>query len=54
MDEYKQSYLILWQAITRAVKELEELNFGNAKSLLLQAQVDAEEAYISQSEANKS
>ena len=54
MEEYKPCYLILWQAISRAIKELEELNFGNAKSLLLQAQVDAEEAYISQTEISES
>ena len=48
MDEYKQSYLILWQAITDALQELEAQNLGTAKTILLQGQLSAEEAYISQ------
>ena len=48
MDEYKKPYLILWKAIDGTLAEMDNQNFGIAKNLLRQAQVDAEEAYISQ------
>ena len=48
MDEYKQPYLILWGAIEDAVSAIAAQNFGLAAELLKQAQVNAEEAYISQ------
>ena len=47
MDEYKQSYLILWRAIEEAVSAISAQNFGLAAALLKQAQLDTEEAYIS-------
>ncbi len=50
MSEYKNAYHILWQAITHALNELQLLNIGTAKELLVQAQIDAEESYISYGE----
>lgn len=51
MDEYKQGYFILWNAITKALEALQSLNIGTASALLLQSQIDAEEAYIAQPES---
>ena len=44
MVSYKTLYLKLFNAITAA---LEAPDFNTAKALLQQAQIDAEEAYIS-------
>ena len=46
MSEYKKPYLILFSAITDAIEELQRQNFGLARELLIQAQRDAEEAYL--------
>jgi hypothetical protein len=50
MDEYKASYLILWQAVTAAMVALEQGNPDAAHALLIQGQQDAEEAFLSQGE----
>ena len=44
---YRKMYLLLFQAITDALKLLEKGNIWDAKKLLIQAQQDAEEVYIS-------
>ena len=46
--EYREMYLGLFNAITDALEEMEKMNFGAAKERLKQAQIDAEEAYLSQ------
>ena len=46
MDEYKAPYLILWSACSTALEAMEQQNFGLAKQLLIQAQQEAEEAFI--------
>ena len=48
MDEYKEPYLLLFNRITDALAELEKQNYGTARELLRQAQIDAEELYISE------
>lgn len=48
MDEYKEPYLLLFNRITDALTELEKQNYGTARELLRQAQIDAEELYISE------
>jgi hypothetical protein len=50
MDEYKASYLTLWQAVTSAIEALEQGNPDTAHALLIQGQQDAEEAFLSQGE----
>ena len=50
MDAEKRYYL-LFNRITDALAELEELNIGEAKNILIQAQQDAEEAYLKEGEA---
>ena len=44
---YKKMYLILFRAITDVLKLLETGNVWDARRLLIQAQQDAEEFYIS-------
>ena len=46
MSEYKKPYLILFNAITRAIEQIEKQNFGEAKEILIKSQQEAEEEYI--------
>lgn len=46
MDEYKKSYLTLWNALTDAIEMFENHNYGLAKDILIKAQQDAEGAFI--------
>lgn len=48
MDEYKDSYLLLWHAVDKALKAIDDRNYGQAEDLLKKGQQDAEEAYINQ------
>ena len=47
MEEYKQPYILLFRAVSCAIKELEQENYGNARSVLVLGQQTAEEAFIS-------
>lgn len=49
MDEYKESYLILWHSIDCAVEELMKQEYDKAINTLLTAQMEAEDAYINKS-----
>ena len=49
MDAEKRYYL-LFNRITDALKALEELNIGKAKKILIEAQQNAEEAYLKEGE----
>ena len=46
MTDYQKMYLILFNAITDALAQIEKQNYGNAKSTLIAAQQKAEEMYI--------
>ncbi|MBQ4565764.1 MAG: hypothetical protein IJA48_05390 [Oscillospiraceae bacterium] len=46
MEEYKESYLILFRAVRDAIQELEAQNYGKAKERLIQGEQKAEEAYL--------
>ena len=46
MQNYQKLYALLFNAVTDALEEMEKLNFGRAKELLIAAQQAAEEAYI--------
>ena len=48
VDEYKESYLLLWHAVDDALKAMDDRNYGQAEELLKKGQQDAEEAYIGQ------
>ena len=50
MFSYKEIYLLLFNAITDALHEMERQNCAAAKDILIQAQQDAEELYISANE----
>lgn len=46
MDEYRASYLTLFNGITDALAMLEQQNFGLARERLIQAQQQAEDRFI--------
>lgn len=46
MANYEKMYSTLFNAITDALEQIEQQNFGNAKDLLIAAQQQAEEIYI--------
>lgn len=47
MEElYHKMYLTLFQAISSALKAIEQQNYGTAKELLLKGHQDAEEIFI--------
>lgn len=50
MEEYKESYLLLFRAVSKALEAIDAQNFGTAKTLLMQAQQDAEETFLQQAE----
>ena len=47
MANYEKMYSSLFNAITDALEQIEQQNFGSAKDLLIAAQQKAEEIYIS-------
>ena len=46
MPDYQKMYLLLFNAITDALEEMKNQNYGEAAILLRKAQSDAEEVYI--------
>ena len=46
MPDYEKMYHLLSNAITDALEQIEQQNFGSAKDLLIAAQQQAEEIYI--------
>ena len=46
MTDYKAMYLLLFNAITDALEQMNAQNFGSAKETLISAQQKAEEIYI--------
>ena len=46
MPDYQKMYLLLFNAITDALEEMENQNLGEAAELLRKAQSDAEDVYI--------
>ena len=46
MPDYEKLYHLLFNAITDALEEMENQNYGEAAALLRKAQLNAEEAYI--------
>ena len=47
MDIYKDLYYLLFNRITDALEQLQADNYGTAKQILIRAQQDAEEQYLS-------
>ena len=48
MDTYQELYFHMFRASEAAIQSLEQQNFGQARALLITAQQEAEECYISQ------
>ena len=46
MPDYEKMYHLIFNAITDALEQIEQQNFGSAKDLLIAAQQQAEEIYI--------
>ena len=44
--DYQKLYLHLFNAVTDALKELSQMNFGKAEADLIAAQQECEELYI--------
>ena len=47
MPDYEKMYHLLFNAITDALEQIEQQNFGSAKDLLIATQQEAEEIYMS-------
>ena len=47
MPDYDKMHHLLFNAITDALEQIEQQNFGSAKDLLIAAQQEAEEIYMS-------
>ena len=50
MPDYQKMYTTLFNAVTDAIKSIQDGNFGIAKDTLITAQQDTEELYISDEE----
>ncbi len=46
MENYQKMYSLLFNAITDALAQIENQNYGDAKDMLISAQQKAEEIYI--------
>lgn len=46
MIDYEKMYFVLFNAITDALNEIDNLNFGSATIILREAQMNCEEVYI--------
>ncbi len=54
MSEYQTMYFQLFNAVTDALTQLEAMNIGSAKMMLIEAQQKTEEFSISHSEPSES
>ena len=50
MENYKKMYLLLFNAVTAGIADLEQTNYGLAKERLIAAQQQCEEWYMSDNE----
>ena len=50
MDEYKKPYLTLFSITSQALEALRKKNCGEAEPLLVRAQQEAEDVFISEDE----
>lgn len=50
MEQNQKPYYMLFNSVTDAVMAIEALNFGQAKQILMQAQQDCEEWFLSDAE----
>lgn len=45
-EAYKESYLILFRAVTKALEQMKILDFSGARNVLIRGQQEAEEAFL--------
>ena len=50
MPDYQEMYYHLFRAVTNAIKALDAMNIGEGKEILIHAQQETEEIYISSEE----
>ena len=53
MEDYRTMYLHLFNRVSDAVNALEAMNYGQAKDLLMRAQQEAEELYLTEVDPQK-
>ncbi len=53
MSEYKQPYIILFRSITRAIENIDRGYFYGVRQMLVEAQLEAEEAFVSYGESEQ-
>ena len=53
MDPFKTLYFNLFNSMTDAIDALDAMNFGKAKEILIAAQQNAEERYLSQEQPDR-
>ena len=46
MENFPKYYTLLFNAVTDAVEDIDQKNYGAARTRLLKAQQDAEDAYL--------
>ncbi len=51
MPDYEKLYFTLFSTLAEVVEQIDKYNFGTARELLIKAQRQAEEQYISCEEA---
>ncbi len=50
---YRKMYYLLFNVITTAIEEIRKRNYGNAEKLLIQAQQETEELFLSDEDGDK-
>ena len=51
MENFPKYYTLLFNAVTDALEDIDQKNFGAARARLVKAQQDAEDAYLDAEEA---
>ena len=51
METFPKYYTLLFNAVTDAIEDIDQKNFGAARARLVKAQQDAEDAYLDAEEA---
>lgn len=46
MEDYRKMYLQLFNAVTDALEEIEKMDFGAAREILVRGQLTCEEVYL--------
>ena len=51
MENFPKYYTLLFNAVTDAIEDIDQKNYGAARARLVKAQQDAEDAYLDAEEA---